>query len=281
MKISTLFRFNGLAPAWQFSATNTLWRIIFSDSKIIVGEDRDTQNKSVTFFCIDAHDGRVLWQKKSFSEKWWIGIEGIAGDRLFLHGFKKPDMPDHQGIICADLKTGIEVWHNNGCSFLTVHFPFVYGYRDLFERRVYRELQASDGTFVQELPQLPENVDSNLPLEKTDFLFPQPLLSENELVWKLIPEDLFRIRSDTKHLEYIELEKYLVFNAYTISQDQEHQENLINTLYIIDVQSRKKLYSDVLNNETPYPVPDSFFVDGNTLYYIKERKTFVALTLEK
>jgi len=55
---------------------------------------------------------------------------------------------------------------------------------------------------------------------------------------------------------------------------------LKNTLSVIDTSTKKKVYFDVLNESTPYPVPDSFFVDGQRVYYIKERKTLVALDLK-
>jgi hypothetical protein len=48
---------------------------------------------------------------------------------------------------------------------------------------------------------------------------------------------------------------------------------------VIDETNGKQLYADVLNSSTPAVVPDSFFVDAATIYYVKEKQTVVALPL--
>lgn len=256
---------------------------MFSDNGLIIGENRDTEKKSVTFFCLNAADGTVVWKEKQFSEQWWIGLEGISGDRLFLHGFQKPNMPEHKGIICVDARTGSELWRNADSALLTTRSPYVYGYRDLFERRVYHEIDETTGVFNREMDELPDGVDGNVTLEKTDFLFPQQLEPANERLWRLLPRIVQRNDANIRSAEYIETNDRALINIYSIhpKPGENGQENLTNTLYIVEAASGKKLFSDVLNKETPYPVPDSFFVDHHTLYYIKERKTAVALALRK
>lgn len=283
MKISNLFQSNALAPAWSYSVPHTLWRLMFSDNELIIGENRDTEKKSVTFFCLNATDGTVVWKEKQFSEQWWIGLEGISGDRLFLHGFQKPDMPEHKGIICVDARTGSELWRNADSALLTTRSTYVYSYRDLFEWRVYYEIDETTGVFIREMDELPDGVDRNVTLEKTDFLFPQQLEPANERLWGLLPRIVQRNDANIRSAEYIETNNRVLINIYSIhpKPGENGQENLTNTLYIVEAASGKKLFSDVLNKETPYPVPDSFFVDHDTLYYIKERKTVVALSLKK
>src|SRR5450759_102613 len=110
MNISSLFQKKQLKPAWSYTTEGVLWRLLFSETNFIVGEDRDTEKKEVSFFCLNASNGDVLWKDISFAEPWWIGIEGIVHGKVFLHGFKKPDMPEHGRIIAVDLGTGRELW---------------------------------------------------------------------------------------------------------------------------------------------------------------------------
>lgn len=247
---------------------------MFSDQGVIIGEDRNTETKTVTFFCLDAATGKPNWQKKNFGEQWWIGLDAVKENRLYLHGFKKPDMPEHKNITAVDLATGEIVWNNTDCTFLALQTPFVYGYKDLFERRVYYRLDDRTGVLLEELSALPDGVDVNLQYERTDFTFPQPVTEQTSDAWA--------IASDTTGLhsaECIEREKFIILNTY--AQNKPPAEGLKNTLSVIDTTTKKKVYSDVLNESTSYPVPDSFFADGGRVYYIKERKTFVAVDLEQ
>jgi len=283
MKISTLFSLGKLKPSWQISADNTLWRLMFSHNGLIVGEDRNIENKSVTFFCVDAKNGQYLWKEKQFSEQWWIGAEGISENKLFLHGFQKPDMPEHKGIICVDLLTGIEQWRNNNSALCAVESPFVYGSRDLFARTVFDELDETTGVFIRELEELPSNVNTNITLEKNDFRFAEQSYSKDESVEMYVAQVFPIERNRIKCTESIHLEEYVVFNIHAVNPipDENGQETLTNTLYVFNSRTGKKIFSDILNQHTPYPAPDSFFVDRSTLYCIKERKIFMAIELRK
>ena len=276
MKLFSLFS-KQLQPAWSFNASHTLWRVIFSDNGIIVADSRNTESKIAAFSCIDSRTGSVLWSDKTYDEQWWIGIEGIADGRLYLHGFRKPDMPEHQGITCIDLKSGSVLWKNNDRSFLTVHHSDVYGYRDLFERRLYYKINRNNGTVEEEMQSLPDDVEENRQLEKTNFTFPESLNKETAESWKLLLSSTALTDSQIAVAEFIPAEKFHVFAVY--ARNTAADEGLKNTLYIVDTGGKKKVYSDVLNGSTPYPVPDSFFMDGNRVYYIKERKSLVAVDL--
>jgi hypothetical protein len=48
---------------------------------------------------------------------------------------------------------------------------------------------------------------------------------------------------------------------------------------VVNPDTEKEEYFDVLNADTPYPVPDSFFIDTGTLYYIKEKQTLCAVRM--
>lgn len=265
-----------LKPLWQYSVQKTLWRVVFSHNGYIVCEERDTDNKSVSFSCIQSSTGKAVWRHRSFNEQWWIGIEGITNDRLYLHGFKKPDMPEHLGIIAVDLLTGEELWRSMNASFLTDDNVFVYGFKDLFERRVYYKINRQSGTFIEQLEFSPAGIDPHPQLEKTDFLFPLPYHNNDHSVAEALT--LLHIdREQVKAVEYVHCGLFLILTTYT---KREADSMMKNSLSIIDTRAEKKVYSDVLNEATPYPVPDSFFVDGDTLYYVKERKTFVALLLK-
>ena len=81
-------------------------------------------------------------------------------------------------------------------------------------------------------------------------------------------------------VEFARANGKLIYNIHSIqSTYSDGKVVLQNALSIIDEQSEKQIYFDILNSETPYPVPDSFFVDNNFLYYIKEKKTLIAVII--
>jgi len=245
---------------------------MFSEHGYIICEDRDTESKSATFFCIDTQTKTVMWKDKNFGEKWWIGLSAVTNERLYLHGFRKPDMPEQKNIIAVDLRSGNILWRNTDCTFLAIQSPFVFGYKDLFERRVYYKIDEQNGSIIEELHSLPDGVVSNIQYEKTDFAFPQNVSPNNDGIGQFLNG-----QPEFTHAEYISKENFVILNVY--SKHAAVEQGLKNTLSIIDTTTKKKVYSDVLNESTQYPVPDSFFMDGDRVYYIKERKTFVALDL--
>jgi outer membrane protein assembly factor BamB len=273
MKFFSLFSSNRITPLWQFTADATLWRIMFSQNGMIIGEDRNTESKSVSFFCLNASDGSVLWKHKTFEEPWWIGLSGVTSDRLYLHGFKKPDMPEQKNIISVDLTNGTVVWKNTDCAFLALSPPNVFGYRDLFERRLYYRLDDRTGLLQEEMNELPADIPENGQYEKTDFTFSRLATPDLDAeLWPLLAAEEGFVSADI-----ISTSAYHVVNIY--QKNPGDGRDLKNSLAIIDTATKKKVYSDVLNGSTAYAVPDSFFMDGHRVYYIKERKTFVALDL--
>ncbi len=285
MKISSLFHHRHIVPHWTFTTKGILWRLLFSDTNFIVGEDRDTEKKAVTFFCLNAQNGDALWKDVSYDEAWWIGIEAVVHDRLYLHGFRKPDMPEHNKITAVDLGTGNVLWRNDQYSFLYATPEKVIAFRDLFEKRIFYELNAATGEFIAELKECPADAyevkEGNH--GRTDFLFPHVLSGDDENVSlrKLIEKSTHEeeIRGD---IEYVQSNGSVIMNFHAVVKPASGQarEVLQNRLHILDEHTGEVLFADVLNAETPAAVPDSFFVDHSTVYFVKERKTLAALELK-
>ena len=286
MNISSLFQRQQLKPAWSYTTEGVLWRIVFSESNFIIGEDRDTENKQVTFFCLNAVNGDVLWKGMTFAEPWWIGIEGVKHDKIFLHGFKKPDMPEHGKIIAVDLGTGRELWRNNDYAFVCATNDRVFAFRDFFEKRKYYEIDSSGGAFIQEFNEAPEGLYEmkNASHGRNDFLFPESsieTLAEYPLVTRHVSLycDMEQLRGP---VEFVRSNGMLVFNYHALTgRDEKNMDVLQNRLCVVEEEGSKRIFADVLNESTPSPVPDSFFLDDRTLYYIKNKNTLVSIQLHQ
>jgi Domain of unknown function (DUF4905) len=260
---------------------------MFSETGFIIGEDRDTEAKTVTFFCLNAANGDLMWKDLRVEESWWVGIEAVVQDRVYLHGYTKPDMPEHGKITAVDLGTGKILWRNDKYAFLRATHEKVYAFRDMFERRLYYELDATNGEFLGEFRDPPENLYELKKLchGRTDFLYPD-LLVETSEDYNFISTVIGRYceAGDVRgNVEYLRFQGKLIFSFHRLVErgDVGKREELDNIFYVVDEASGKNLYSETLNTSTPAPVPDSFFADGTFVYFVRERKTLVALPIDE
>lgn len=271
--LSSLFS-TSLTPAWTADVRSALWRVMFSADGCIILEDRDTVNKTAVFSCVDALSGKVVWSERSMGEPWWIGLSAVTAQRVYLHGFRKPDMPEPWTITAADRSTGSVLWKNEQCAFHSASDSALFGYRDLFERRVYYRVDPATGTILEEFDALPADAPDAAGNERTDFTFPEAVLPSDPQILAVHPD-----ARDAASAEQIICGRYDLLSMYhPVAGDVP---TLKNRLTIVDTQTKKKVYSIVMNGETPYPVPDSFFVDKERVYYVHERRTLVAVDLPR
>src|SRR5258705_3352973 len=140
-----------LAPAWEFHVRGIIWRLLVSGKGQFVGEERNINERSVSFFCIDSESGTPLWRDLRLAEPWWIGIEALHDDLVLLHEFAMPDFPDHKKIHALDLSSGKLLWSNEEVTYLFSHGNAIYAAKDLNDVRTYLELDSMSGKERREL----------------------------------------------------------------------------------------------------------------------------------
>lgn len=141
-----------LKPAWVFDAGTLIWRIFFTSNNHIIGETRNQEAKSTGFFCVDIHSGKHLWKNISFDEPWWIGIEAVHERWMILHGYVRPDMPEHRGIRIIDIESGKLLWRNDHLSLWFIDNEKLYAHKYLFEKHIACEFDIKTGTLLNDTP---------------------------------------------------------------------------------------------------------------------------------
>ncbi|MGB2868030.1 MAG: DUF4905 domain-containing protein [Bacteroidota bacterium] len=278
------FRKKRLKPAWVYISGGIIWRLLFSESGALVGESRDDKRKRAEFFCLDSQNGLVRWSHLSLDESWWIGIEALHGEVLLLHGFLKPDMPEHRKIVAVDLASGQVLWKNDDVTFWFAHGGKAYSYKTLFERRVGYAFDVKSGELVEEFPDGLDKLDALREVlfgkgEEANMFFPNIHDPQNpDAVISNILQEQLKSHRIAGSVEYISLRGKLLFNFY---EDQKKTVSdpvtLTNTFCIIDVSSGKTVFTEVLNHDVKAPVPDSFFVREDSVYFVKDHNTLTAL----
>jgi hypothetical protein len=287
MRVFSLFKNGKIKPAWQFEAAGQLWRILFSGSGRILGEDRDEGKKEVTFFCLDEANGEVLWKAVSFEERWWIGIEAFYDGIVYLHEYIKPDLPQHKKIIAVDLESGKLLWRNDELEPLFVTGGKFVAVRSSFEKRVLYELNPTTGEIEREFSEDNEHFDTareRLSTSQRDFVFPETFDSEvkheNEL--KASIQTHCDFRKLVGNIEYIHQAGLLFFNYHErTGSSSADQPTLNNVFKVVNTKKNRVVHSEVLNENASAPTPNSFLLKGTQLFYTKDKKRLVAFHLDE
>ena len=271
-----------MLPAWVYRADGVVWRVLPTEAGVFVGEERDLQEKQVSFFCVDRMTGEVLWRGISFDEGWWIGIEAVGSDRVFLHGFLKPDMPEHKKIFALDLFTGRTVWSNDDMRFILATEGSVFASKSTTNGQLTFELDLRTGSVLRSLEneyevlnhaksrmQILASIETEFPVRLGESLFPgEPAIA---LVGR-------HCRSDTVvgPVEVVEKNDLLFFSYH---ERTGLDGGLTNTLKVVDRHDGELLLAETLNQNLQTTVPDSFFLQGTMLYFVKERSTLTAVNI--
>jgi len=288
VKILEIVKRRTAEQAWVYRAKGVVWRVVPTSSGVLVGEDRKLDTKRTTFFCLNKTTGEVLWDGISFDEHWWIGIEAAHKDLVFLHGFSKPDMPDHLKIIALDVLTGRILWSSDDLRFILAVDDSIFASRDTISGRMIHELDLRTGAALRSW----ENDSEALRLAKfrlrsmTDheYEFPAPL-KEHPVTDEPASSLIYNYckREDVVGpIEALEREDFLFFSYHErLSPINSVEGHLRNQLNVVDMKDVNLVFSETLNRNVPAVVPDSFFVDSERLYFVKDRSSLTALNISK
>ncbi len=284
MKLFSIFGTKHLEPAWSFSADGVLWRTLFSSTGRIVGECRNQEQKQASFFCLNEESGLLLWRDLRLDEAWWVGMEAVHGRFLILHEFANPSMPEHRGIHVVDLDSGGVIWRRPEMTFWFAYRDRVYAYEQRFEKRIGHAFDLEKGEIIETYE---EGLDQLFPLrqlavaesEGDEMLFPEVAGEEetNTRVLKIIKEET-KGEYVVGSVEYIEHRNVLIFNYHKAAKGSSAEApRLENHLCVFDMSRGTRLYTEVLFAGGTAPVPDSFFVKNESLYFVKNQNTLVSL----
>lgn len=286
MDLRSIFRSDRLKPEWTYTADGMLWRLFCARGGRLVGECRDQERKTATFFCLDERTGLPLWKDLQLEEGWWVGIEAVFGETLILHSYAKPDMPQHRGIRAFDVATGTPTWSNDESTFWFGVNDRLYGYRDLFEKRVAYEFDLTSGsvlrTFEESLQEL--NVLRAEASENQDHagvVLPEPLDREtlSADVQSLLDKAL-RGAAPAGNVDVVQSKDIVAFSYYLAAHHERNERPTFeNHLCVFRIPGKVRLFSGVINENLAFPVPDTFFIRGSRLLFLKNQQSLVSLRL--
>lgn len=268
-------------PSWKHDAGATLWSVKFSDDGRILGEVRDLEARQASFFCCDEHDGRLLWSGLRAEPAWWVGIEDIDAGRFYLHGFRKPDMPQHLGIYTYGLDSGTPLWRNEQYAFLFAFDGEVYATQDRFDGRHVLRLSSDDGSVVEELGTDNERVQSmRLELNTRDSFagYRYPVhFDQSHPDYDTLQRQVHSVVDPAAVRGQLDVlsEGDLLLLAW--HEASEHNGALLRQVFCaMDLRDNSTLFRDTIVESARAPAMDSFFLKDTTLYYVKNYRILTA-----
>jgi len=272
-----LFRKGRIKPTWRYRAKRRIWRILPTDDGWMVGEDRDIAGKITTFFCLNRHTGKVFWEGREFGETWWIGMETVFDGILLLHGYAVPDMPWHKKIIAVGLSSGEKLWENVDLCFEFVDKSRIIASSGAEGMKTFVALDPDTGAIVEKLG--PVDWES-AKQEDTTIIFPR-VFSDADANPPNSLLDHLASKSCAGSVEYITSGAFTVL-GYCVQNAQgtpglpfrQEVEVCRNADFSV-------AYFDVVYESTSGMIPDSFLVQDDMLYYIRENTVLTAVQLPK
>jgi len=268
---------------YSYNDNKQIWRLQISNTDKLIIETRDTNNKEVFFNCIQIESGKNVFINYQFEEKFWIGIEEIYKDIIFLHKFNKPDLPGHKQIIAFDINSQKIIWENRELSFLFILHDKIYAYKQNFEERNYYEIDYRTGKIINDLNSDVYEINklNEIAAGSKDFsnyIFPQKFdkTQENGGVIKEIILKEIQDLEIVGNVEYNKFESLLLMNHYSKTTGS----LLLNKFKIFNSDNKKEILCETLNSNANAFVPDSFFVYLNYLILLIEKNKLIVYELK-
>ena len=251
-----------------------IYRLIPTGNDKLIIEERNIEKKQVYFNCLNITNGKKIFRNLQFDEKFWIGIETVYNDVILFHKFRKPDMPQHLGVLAFDIIKQKTIWEVADHTFLFVKDEKVFTFQQHFEQREYFALDFFTGKLVDELGTDSDSInlfrkEVFASEEYGDYLFPSSFGVDNkidqgatELLQEIRENNLIKGK-----IEFALKEQLLLFNFHQINPDN----SLKNSFKAVDLLNGKYILEKTLNLRTNAFVPDSFFLKDNILFLLIDK----------
>ncbi|MBC8042466.1 MAG: DUF4905 domain-containing protein [Rhizobacter sp.] len=305
-------------PTWTFTKQGIIWRVMFLGGgdelkpgvkqKYIIGEHRTSAGESAerkaSFFLLDELSGAVIWDDfalmdgggKPVGEGWWIGLETTFDGFFYLHGYLDPTVPEHRGIYAVDAASKTIRWQMPGATYLCITEGKMLAYRDElaggFAERRYVLLDLKSGEVIESIGSQTDEVNRLRDGAVSDaaqagVALPSHVeagMPQFEQV-KSIAAKYVNAAGVIGGFDFIASETYTVlgFHEQTDLEIQTLSGNRVKALdyklKLIETKTGKVLFAETLASQMSGLLVDGFFTKGNTLYYVRDRASLVALRL--
>ena len=244
-----------LSPIFSEKFEGIIWKIEVNEKyDFIAIESRTLESKKTSFSVINYKSGEVLIKEKIFQETWNLNLAYIAEKNLVITAFNQAGSPESKGIISVNIQDGEILWEHYNLSLNRVTNEGLQVYDPRINPRRLSWISHIKGEDITESDNI-ENSNETLihPEIRTQFSIPD-FISREEIIGELSVlgvRDLIIISFHEKVQNNIQ-QRLLVYQDDTI---------LLDEILISGIQKLQ---------------PESFFMQKNHLFYIRNKNEIVS-----
>ncbi len=262
---------------WEYPLENSIWRIFPQHKLYLILEIRDIEKKKTFYNCIDSDTGKEIWTALEFTEKWWVGLEGIFDEYAIYHFFARPDLPQHKKVICVDIKSGIILWENPDYVFSAFDGTSLVCRQSDFEKSSNYKINIRSGEVIEEIEQVLAG-NFNRFNYQSNFIVPALISSDGNLSVKNFFQNNIKLYDDNSTVEYLYINKKNILGfSQNVSQDQ-LKNSLTDYIFITDEEG-KILFKDIINTGGYISITPKYFVKNNSLFFIRNKNKLISIDL--
>ncbi len=270
MKIKKIFR---------HSKNRTAWRVLLNNESLLLIEERDLANREVFFQCYQLASGKKMFSDLQPVNKFWAGVELFDGDIVYFHGYRKPDMPWHQGIYAYSVSKGKFIWSHPDYVFSFGEQNNLVCQKQEFESLKFYSVDKLTGELLGEI-EAAESVNQRRYIAQAHadysrYEFP------NAYTANVLPESDMLLSTLLKQGQTIV--ETLSYNGTFFYIFQETESTGLHNQWLrgVDISTGNIIFNETINENQNTFLFDSFFVFSGYLITIKNKSDIIVYKLKE
>lgn len=232
-----------------------IWKIEVNEKyDLIAIESRTVEPRKTSFNVINYKTGKILFKEKIFREAWKLNLAYIAQKNLIITALNQPESPENKGIISVNIQDAEVFWESYNLTLNRANDDGLQVYDPRITPRRLRWISHITGEYVAEADKIVNNFRTLVhPEFENQFEIPDFILREE-------------IVGDVSALS--------VRDLTIISFHEKIQNNITQRLLVY--QDAIILLDEILISDIQKLQPESFFMQKNHLFYIRNKNEIVS-----
>ena len=232
-----------------------IWKVQINEKKSLIAiESRNSDLRKVAFTVLNYQTGDSYFKERVFEETWKLNLAFIGKENMVLTVFEQSNSPESKGLIAVNAQNGSLLWERYNISLNQANEGGMQVFDPRINPRKYYWINHENGGYITE----PEN---NYP--QTGFLLFPELFNHSTLPGFISREEIVG-----------EVASLITQGKTIVSFHEKINDNLRQRLLVY--QDDNILLDDILIKDIQKMQPESFFIQNNNLFYIRNKNEIVS-----
>ena len=243
---------------FSHKVSGLIWKVQTNErNSLLAIESRNFELKQAAFSVLNFENGTVHFKEKVFEEPWNLTLRFIDEENLILSRQEQANSPESKGILSVSIYGGDVTWERYNLSLDAVAAKGLRVFDPKINPRRYSWLDPLNGETIAE----PKNIDMDLSTISFPKKHNQSVLPDSILGVEIVGEIFSMTHKD-----------HLIMSFHEKIKDKIQQRILV-------YQEDSILHDNILIKDIQKLQPESFFIQKNHLFYIKNKNEIVSFLL--